>query len=252
MPRAGELPAAGLCVLTPRPCPSAQHLPPVRPSGAARCGPASRECRSALQHRAAAAAPRARGSPLLPSCTPQTERREAELPLVLKRLRLHGRSVASPTDVTLITVGVVPSEPIRARAAACVRCVRFVRFSHSGARGQQMAAVLKRWVSATPPSSALLHPTPALGRWVRTAAPSFPSQISQQSHPPAATWHIFPLLESCNASWEPAALPGRADCLLLSLRLAKQTAPLSSPLCQPHIVISELDKPSCFLVKEGA
>lgn len=223
MPRAGELPAAGLCVLTPRPCPSAQHLPPVRPSGAARCGPASRECRSALQHRAAAAAPRARGSPLLPSCTPQTERREAELPLVLKRLRLHGRSVASPTDVTLITVGVVPSEPIRARAAACVRCVRFVRFSHSGARGQQMAAVLKRWVSVPPLRPQLvcagpaipLHPTPALGRWVRTAAPGFPSQISQQSHPPAATWHIFPLLESCNASWEPAALPGRADCLLL-------------------------------------
>lgn len=147
MPRAGELPAAGLCVLTPRPCPSAQHLPPVRPSGAARCGPASRECRSALQHRAAAAAPRARGSPLLPSCTPQTERRGAEPPLVLKRLRLRRRSVASPRDVTLITVGVAPSEPIRARAAACVRCVRFVRFSHSGARGQQMAAVLKRWVS---------------------------------------------------------------------------------------------------------
>lgn len=175
MPRAGELPAAGLCVLTPRPCPSAQHLPPVRPSGAARCGPASRECRSALQHRAAAAAPRARGSPLLPSCTPQTERRGAEPPLVLKRLRLHRRSVAYPTDVTLITVGVVPSEPIRARAVACVR---FVRFSYSGARGQQMAAVLKRWVSATPPSSARL-------RWsCYTSAPhSCPGKVGQDRSP---------------------------------------------------------------------
>lgn len=177
MPRAGELPAAGLCVLTPRPCPSAQHLPPVRPSGAARCGPASRECRSALQHRAAAAAPRARGSPLLPSCTPQTERREAELPLVLKRLRLHGRSVASPRDVTLITVGVVPSEPIRARAAACVR---FVRFSHSGARGQQMAAVLKRWVSV-PPLRPQLFCTPLLP-WEGGSGPQPPAFLPKSAN----------------------------------------------------------------------
>ncbi|XP_021272756.1 uncharacterized protein LOC110408425 [Numida meleagris] len=140
-PRAGELPAAGLC-------PSSQHLLPVRLSGAARCRPASGECRSALwgcstgqqelpQHGAA------------PSCIPhpQPERRGAEPPPVLRRFRFHRCSVAFPTDVTFIAVALYPA---RRFVPGVYSVCRLVRFSHPGAWGQWVATVLKRWVPVPP------------------------------------------------------------------------------------------------------
>lgn len=129
---------------------------------------------------------------------------------------------------------------------------RFGRFSHPGARRQQMAAVLKRLVSVPTLRPQLFWAAPGVRQhvctpllpWEGGSGPQLPAFL------PKSAISLTPQPATSRPSSSHAVLPGSSSTfqpeliasqfLLLSVRLAKQTAPHCPPSSPANHTLSFL------------